>query len=91
MNIPIIILTFDRVECLTRLLDSLNHAKFDDEVKLIISIDGGGSSEVINASEKFEWKFGPKELIHHQHNLGFREHMLFCGSLSSNYDGIVLL
>ena len=89
MEIPIVIAAFNRALCLNRLLQSLSRAKFDNEVKLIISIDGGGPTDVLEISEKFKWRYGTKELIYHESNSGLRDHILFCGSLSSKYDGII--
>ena len=91
MNIPIVIAAFNRAFCLNRLLESLSHAVFADDIKLIISIDYGGDSDVFDSAKNFVWCHGEKEIIQHSQNLGLRQHILFCGSLTRYYDGIILL
>jgi len=91
MNIPIVIAGYDRAYTLQRLLSSLEKAHYAEPVKLIISIDGGGPDSVIQVAENFDWQYGQKEVITHKENLGLRRHILSCGELSSQYDGIVLL
>jgi len=60
-------------------------------VKLIISIDGGGPENVKNIAEAFAWRHGQKEIIAHKENLGLRRHILACGEIALQYDGIILL
>lgn len=90
LNIPIVVSAFNREIALERLLSSLSVAKYSVSVKLIISIDGGGSTNVIKIASQFEWPHGEKELIVHEGRLGLRKHILFCGSLTKQYDGIIL-
>jgi len=91
LNIPIVIAVYDRAYTLQRLLSSLEKAHYAEPVKLIISIDGGGPDSVIQVAKNFEWLYGQKEVITHKENLGLRRHILFCGGISSQYDGIILL
>lgn len=91
MNIPVVVAAFNRELSLRRLLSSLLAAHYIENVKLIISIDGGGSSEVIQVAEQFEWPYGEKEILIHSENLGLRKHILSCGGLTKQYDGIILL
>ena len=91
MNIPIVIAAYNRENTLFRLLLSIAKANYVTPVKLIISIDGGGSENVKIVARKFEWEFGPKEIIEHSENFGLRRHILLCGGLSKLYDGIILL
>jgi glycosyltransferase involved in cell wall biosynthesis len=91
MKIPIVIAAYNRDHTLTRLLSSLAKAHYSEPVKLIISIDGGGPESVKTVARDFSWQFGPKEIIEHPENMGLRRHILFCGGLSQQYDGIVLL
>lgn len=91
LDIPIVIAAFNRDYALSRLLDSLGRAHYPGSVRLIISIDGGGSSEVAAVAKAFQWPFGRKEVLVHDTNLGLRNHILFCGGLTTQYDGIVLL
>lgn len=92
MNIPIVVSAYDRPEALARLLASLSRAEYPNgSVKLIVSIDGGGPPEVAETAQAFTWPSGDKEVVCHESNLGLREHILFCGNLSKDYDGIILL
>jgi len=91
MNIPIVVSAFDRKYALERLLSSLRKADYQDSVRLIISIDGKGPDEVVDAAHAFNWPHGEKEVVHHQENLGLRRHILSCGALARQYDGIILL
>lgn len=91
MNIPIVIAAWNRDYTLARLLASLAKAHYAEPVKLIISIDGGGPESVKHVAQDFEWNFGSKEIIEHPENLGLRKHILACGDISSQYDGIILL
>lgn len=91
MNIPIIVAAYNRPDCLSRLLKSLENAEYNTRVKLIISIDGGGTQDVLDIAAGFEWRHGEKEIIRHPENIGLRKHILFCGSQSLKYDGVVLL
>lgn len=91
MNIPIVIAAYNREHTLCRLLSSLAKAHYTAPVKLIISIDAGGPDSVNKIAEDFVWQYGPKEIITHQENLGLRRHILSCGDLSNQYDGIILL
>lgn len=90
-NIPIVIAACNRAHTLQRLLASLAKAHYAEPVKLIISIDGGGPESVKTVARDFEWAFGPKEIIEHSENLGLRRHILSCGDISRQYDGIILL
>ena len=78
----IVVVTYNRPYSLKRILWSLSQAYYDDqEVRLIISIDYSGDSEIEELSEAFHWKFGPKEIRTNRENLGLRNHILKCGEL----------
>lgn len=91
MNIPIVIAAYNRAHTLSRLLSSLAKGNYPDPVKLIISIDSGGPDSVKAVANDFHWEFGPKQVIDQPENLGLRNHILFCGDITSQYDGIILL
>lgn len=89
----IIVVTYNRVEALKRLLSSLSNAYYreDENVKLVISIDGGASENVLSHAKDFEWKHGEKEVKYHTENLGLRKHIIQCGDLSAVYGDIIIL
>jgi hypothetical protein len=90
-SVPIIVVTFNRPHSLKRLLGSLSAAFYSGQVKLIISIDGGGDEETMRVSNEFTWPFGDKDVIRHTKNLGLKEHIIYCAGKSSSYDGVIIL
>lgn len=91
LNIPIVIAAYNRVNCLERLLQSLVRASFPVDIELIISVDGGGSCDVVKLANDFIWPHGTKKVIIHDENLGLKNHILKCGKISKQYDGVILL
>ncbi|CAA6680037.1 Unannotated [Lentimonas sp. CC4] len=70
----------------------LNYAFYPSGgVRLVISIDGGGSDTVCQLAADFEWKHGEKEVILHPANMGLRKHILSCGDLTKKYGEIIML
>jgi glycosyltransferase involved in cell wall biosynthesis len=92
-SIPIIVVAYNRPKALERLLGSLLKASYPGKAGLIISIDGGGGQgeEVKRIATEFNWPFGEKKLIFHQERLGLRRHVLSCGDLSKDHDGVIVL
>ena len=91
INVPVVIAAYDRSETLRRLLNSVKKGVYPDKVKLIISIDGGGDSDVMSIARNFKWIYGEKQVIHHKNNIGLRNHIISCGNLTQEHDGIILL
>jgi hypothetical protein len=93
MNVAIVVIAHNRPAALRRLLGSIVRASYpgDDHVPLLISIDGEGPSEVYEVAREFRWSFGEKTVIAHPAKLGLREHVLSCGDLVQDYDGIIML
>lgn len=91
-NPIIVVVAYRRLNSLENLLDSLSKAQYyDDEVNLVISIDYSGQQDVYNLADSFDWKNGKKIIIRHDHNLGLREHVLYCGDLSLQYESVIIL
>lgn len=91
-KIAIVIVAYNRVKSLERLLNSLDKVIFShNNVTLIISIDNSGSTDVASFAKGFKWSYGEKEVIEHEKRLGLRNHVIFCGNLSKDYDAIVVL
>lgn len=90
-NLPIVIPAFNRPKSLARLLSSVARAHYEGPApKLIVSIEGEAPQSVVDVAEAFQWE-GHKEVIVHQERKGLRSHILWCGDLSFEYDGVVLL
>lgn len=92
-NPAIVVIAFNRIRSLERLLLSLKSAKKIQNAKLIISIDNKEPENlnVRNLAETFEWPYGEKEVIYQQKRLGLKKHVLQCGDLSQKYGSVILL
>ncbi len=90
---PIVVVAFNRPQCLARILQSLSNAKYEElEVPLFISIDfAKNNADVIAIAESFNWGFGKKTVLTHKENLGLRKHVLQCGSLALEHGSIIVL
>jgi len=92
MNPVIIIPAYSRAESLVRLLSALKRAIYPPSgVKLIISLDGGATQEVINVAREFSFASGTVQVITREKNLGLREHILWCGDQSLQYGSVIVL
>lgn len=75
-----------------RLLQSVNEANYpDDDIQVIISIDGDADPMVIDAANQFQFKSGSVEVIIQKENLGIHRHILECGDLSRKFGSILIL
>ena len=90
MDLPIVVVAYNRENTLKRILSSLSNALINQNVKLYISIDGHGKPDVLEIAENFQWKHGDKQIISHSKNLGLRDHILSCGNLALQHDGIIV-
>lgn len=88
----LIVIGYNRVNCIARLLDSLNNAFYmNDKVDLIISIDNSGRDDVEAYAQSFEWLHGEKIIRTFKERQGLRRHVLKCGAMVRNYDAIAVL
>lgn len=90
-SIAIVVVAYNRDKSLERLLQSLSCAFIGNETPLIISVDKSNNTKVAQVAKSFEWKFGEKEVVCHNENLGLRKHILGCGKLLDSYDAIIVL
>lgn len=91
-DIPVVVVAYNRLESLKRILGSLSGAEYPEEpVRLIISIDRGDNRDVLEYAEGYPWPFGEKQVIYQERNLGLKAHILTCGNLTQDHDGIILL
>ena len=93
MNLPLVVAAYNRPDSLARLLNSLQVSEYPErvDIELIISIDFSGNSQCSKLANDFEWKHGKKRVICHNKKLGLKSHIITCGDLALNYDGIILL
>lgn len=94
MLIKVVIPAFRRPKSLKRLLESLFVAgKQADNFSVLVSLDGGHTSEVLEVAKQYKAKFesGRLEYLVHPKNMGLRSHILWCGNLAREFGSIVVL
>jgi hypothetical protein len=87
----IVVAGYNRPDCLRRILGSLAEALVHPDTQLVISIDQGGSDEVVRVANAFDWQHGNKRVFLREMRLGVDEHNLACGDLSQEYGAIIML
>ena len=87
----IVVMTYNRPHSLARLLKSIEAAQCPAGTQLIISVDGGGPSDVANLAREFAWRHGPKNVRIMDRHLGLMEHTLASGDLALDFGAVVLL
>lgn len=91
----IVVLAYNRVKSLNRLLKALNAAVYEfNDVPLIISVDCGtddANREVLSTANAFVWKHGEKTVRTFSENQGLREHFLQCGDYSVLHGAAIML
>ena len=90
-RIAIVVVAYNRLDSVSRLLRSLENAYYDDEVTLIISIDKSDTDIVERYALDYQWNYGKKIVDLHEQNLGLRNHMLSLGKWFDFFDAIVVL
>lgn len=91
MNIGIVVVTYNRIESLKRLLASLENAFYPESVTLCLSVDRSDSFEVECFADSYSWPHGNKRIIKHRKNLGTRRHVLSLGTLFEDFDALIVL
>ena len=89
----IVVVTYNRIYSLKRLLNSIANAYYEEKnIPLIISIDYSDvNKEVLEIAEGFKWLYGEKIIIQHKENIGLRKHIVECGNYSRNYGAVIIL
>lgn len=92
MNIAIVVVTYNRVDSLSRLMDSLERASYgNDRIPLIISVDKSNTNVVEDFADNYVWPYGDKIVQKHVTNLGLKAHMLSLGKWFNKYDALIVL
>lgn len=92
MNLAICVICYNREDELIKLINCLTAIKTEKSIELIFSIDFSSNQTRINEiASSIQWPFGGCKIILHEKNLGLKKHVLSCGSLSDEYDGLILL
>jgi glycosyltransferase involved in cell wall biosynthesis len=87
----VVIPAFDRPNSLRRLLSSVEVSLYPKKPRLIISVDRGGSLDVLDVARSFKSKRLDVEVRVQSEHLGLREHILRCADLSLEFGSVILL
>lgn len=83
----VIVIGYNRLESLKRLLKALNLAEYDDnQVLLIISLDYSGMPEIVDMAEKYVWNHGKKIVRAYTEKQGLQKHVLQCGDYLEEFN-----
>lgn len=88
---PVIVAVgYNRINSMSRLLQALENAVYDEEVTLIISIDYGDNQNLIENVNQFVWSHGEKIVKIHSKKLGLRKHVMECMDYSIEYGAAII-
>ncbi|WP_168406434.1 glycosyltransferase [Acinetobacter indicus] len=91
-NIAIVVITYNRLNSLKRLIHSLLQADYDDQIDLIVSIDRSDIfDQMHDYASKILWKHGDIEIKVAEQRLGLKKHVMQCGELLNQYEHIIVL
>ena len=93
MEIAIVIVAYNRLKSVSRLLEFLQKANYPEgmNIPLIISVDKSDTDIVEKYAEDYSWPFGEKIVDKHSQNMGLRPHMLSLGKWFERFDSIIVL
>lgn len=95
MKIAVVIIAFNRVDSLKRLINSLQNAYYSETqaIDLIVSVDYSDCKEVYSYVDSIRWGFGDLYREYKEINMGLREHIMSCGNYFSKYheDALIIL
>lgn len=91
MKTAIICVAYNRTDCLSRLLTSLEQASYPEPATLIISVDKSQTDAVERFAQQYAWPHGEKRVAKHAENQGLRRHMLSLGQYFSEFDALIVL
>lgn len=91
MKLAIVCVAYNRPDCLSRLLASLEQASYPETTTLIISIDKSETDAVEKMADDYHWPHGESCIVKHEKNLGLRAHMLSIGNYFNKFDALIVL
>ena len=91
-KLAIVVVGYNKVKGLNRLLTALNRASYDSQdVPIVISIDASNNEDVYAMATNYEWQHGTKYVNIEKERLGLKKHIFQCASLSKYFKGVVIL
>jgi hypothetical protein len=91
MKPVIAIPAFQRARSLQRLLTAVARARIPEGVRVVLSLEGGASSDVQEVARRFRAEQLDVEILLREERLGLRRHLLACGDLALQGDGVIIL
>lgn len=90
-KLAIVVVGYNRIDSIKRILKSLDNAVYSCEAPLIISIDASGCQPLYDYVQSFRWEHGEKYVFIKEKRLGLRDHIITCGDLTKFFRGVILL
>ena len=91
-KIAIIVVGYNRLKSIKRLLSSLTNAIYPSkDIPLIISIDCSGNEDLYDYVNNFEWEHGAKYVNIQNERLGLKNHIFSCCDLSLHFKAVIVL
>lgn len=91
-KVAVVVIGYNRLNAIKRLLDSLNNAIYPfEDVPLVISIDCSGDEKLYAYVRDFNWLHGEKFVNIQSERLGLKNHIFHCADLSSKFKAVILL
>lgn len=91
-KIAIVVIGYNRLEGLKRLLGSIERAHYKDvDIPLVISVDASGDQELYDFVRNYQWNYGYKYVNIERERLGLKNHIFQCGDLTHYFKGVILL
>lgn len=89
----IVVIGYNRVDSIQRLMSSILAAYYSDTVDLVISIDNSGTDTVEKYAESINWPYGEKIIKTFPERMGLKNHVLTCGNYINEYgfDALIVL
>ncbi len=91
-NLGIVVIGYNRIQGMLRLLRSLENAEYNgDQVTLIVSLDNCGDDSVAKEARAFKWSHGEMRVRTFPERQGLRNHILSCGDFLKEFDAVAVL
>lgn len=89
----IVAVGYNRPDCLTRLLKSIERANYPNEnITLVVSLDHSDKTEeLIKIAHDIGWSHGKLVIRTFDEKQGLRKHIIQCGDLSEQYGAVIIL
>ena len=89
----IVLVGYNRIDCISRLLDSVNEAYYPSEdIHLIVSLDRSDvTSDIIKQVKRIGFCHGTMDIRTYPKRLGLKDHILKCGDMTEEFGAVIIL